>query len=175
MPLTSKAAADSTQVLGGRTRAALEREKALVLRSIKELEFDRAMGKVSEKDFGEMSARLRARADRADASARCGRGLSRADRARDREAIGKPAKDQPAARGDGQCRAGLAFQTRQRLRVRATRTTTSTRASARAAASDGAPRMIRALRHWALGVEHCRGADDCRRAQRMPRTCPIRR
>ena len=61
-PLTSKAAADTTQVLGGRTRAALEREKALVLRSIKELEFDRAMGKVSEKDFGEMSARLRARA-----------------------------------------------------------------------------------------------------------------
>jgi hypothetical protein len=64
MPLTSKAAADSTQVLGGRTRAALEREKSLVLRSIKELEFDRAMGKVSEKDFGEMSARLRARATR---------------------------------------------------------------------------------------------------------------
>jgi hypothetical protein len=49
-------------VLGGRTRAALEREKALVLRSIKELEFDRAMRKVSEKDFAEMSARLRARA-----------------------------------------------------------------------------------------------------------------
>ena len=61
-PLTSKAAADSTHVLGGRTRAALEREKALVLRSIKELEFDRAMGKISEKDFGEMSGRLRARA-----------------------------------------------------------------------------------------------------------------
>ncbi len=51
-----------TQVLGGRTRAALDREKSLVLRSIKELEFDRAMGKVSEKDFTEMSARLRARA-----------------------------------------------------------------------------------------------------------------
>ncbi len=55
-------AGTATQVLGGRTRAALEREKSLVLRSIKELEFDRAMGKVSEKDFGEMSARLRARA-----------------------------------------------------------------------------------------------------------------
>ena len=51
-----------TQVLGGRTRAALDREKSLVLRSIKELEFDRAMGKVSERDFAEMSARLRARA-----------------------------------------------------------------------------------------------------------------
>ena len=51
-------------MLGGRTRAALEREKTLVLRSIKELEFDRGMGKVSEKDFAEMSARLRARAAR---------------------------------------------------------------------------------------------------------------
>ena len=52
------------QVLGGRTRAALEREKTLVLRSIKELEFDHAMGKVSDKDFAEMSARLRTRAAR---------------------------------------------------------------------------------------------------------------
>ena len=51
-------------VLGGRTRAALEREKMLALRSIKDLEFDRAMGKVSEKDFAEMSARLRSRAAR---------------------------------------------------------------------------------------------------------------
>jgi hypothetical protein len=50
------------QMLGGRTRAALEREKALVLRAIKDLEFDRAMGKVSEKDFTEMGARLRVRA-----------------------------------------------------------------------------------------------------------------
>jgi hypothetical protein len=64
IPLTSKLLPESLQVLGGRTRAALEREKTLVLRSIKELEFDRAMGKVSEKDFGEMSARLRARATR---------------------------------------------------------------------------------------------------------------
>lgn len=45
-----------------RALAALEREKALVLRSIKELEFDRAMGKVSAKDFDEMAGRLRARA-----------------------------------------------------------------------------------------------------------------
>jgi hypothetical protein len=64
MPLTSKRAADTTPILGGRTRIALEREKSLVLRSVKELEFDRSMGKVSEKDFGEMSARLRARAAR---------------------------------------------------------------------------------------------------------------
>ncbi|HXH06561.1 MAG TPA: zinc ribbon domain-containing protein [Vicinamibacterales bacterium] len=46
----------------GRTRAALEREKTLVLRAIKELEFDRAMGKVSDADFHEMAGRLRARA-----------------------------------------------------------------------------------------------------------------
>jgi hypothetical protein len=50
------------RVLGGRTRAALEREKALTLRSIKELEFDHAMGKLSEADFAEMGARLRGKA-----------------------------------------------------------------------------------------------------------------
>jgi hypothetical protein len=64
LPLTQKSARGAPRILGGRTRAALEREKTLVLRSIKELEFDRAMGKVSEKDFAEMSGRLRARAAR---------------------------------------------------------------------------------------------------------------
>ena len=49
-------------MIGRRTRAALEREKTLALRSIKDLEFDRAMDKVSEKDFAEMSGRLRSRA-----------------------------------------------------------------------------------------------------------------
>jgi hypothetical protein len=62
LPLTTSGIEERRQALGGRTRAALEREKALVLRSIKELEFDRAMGKVSDKDFAEMSGRLRARA-----------------------------------------------------------------------------------------------------------------
>ena len=62
MPLTSRESASRPTMVGGRTRAALEREKTLVLRSIKELEFDRAMGKVSEKDFDEMSTRLRVRA-----------------------------------------------------------------------------------------------------------------
>jgi hypothetical protein len=64
LPLTQKSPTDGARILGGRTRAALEREKTLLLRSIKELEFDRAMGKVSEKDFAEMSGRLRARAAR---------------------------------------------------------------------------------------------------------------
>ena len=41
---------------------ALARSHALTLRAIKELEFDRAMGKVSPKDFDEMVGRLRARA-----------------------------------------------------------------------------------------------------------------
>ena len=63
-PFTGTDEVMGLQVLGGRTRAGLEREKALVLRSIKDLEFDRAMGKVSEKDFAEMSGRLRARAAR---------------------------------------------------------------------------------------------------------------
>jgi hypothetical protein len=52
------------EMIGGSTRAALEREKNLLLRSIKELEFDHAMGKVGEADFHEMSARLRSRAVR---------------------------------------------------------------------------------------------------------------
>jgi hypothetical protein len=43
-------------------REDLQREKALVLRAIKELEFDHAMGKVSETDFASISARLRSRA-----------------------------------------------------------------------------------------------------------------
>src|SRR5690606_1756746 len=47
---------------GERVLVALEREKRLVLRSIKGLEFDRAMGKVADADFEEMSARLRDRA-----------------------------------------------------------------------------------------------------------------
>ena len=49
-------------MIGGRTRIALEREKTLVLRSIKELEFDFAMRKMSQADFDEMAGRLRLRA-----------------------------------------------------------------------------------------------------------------
>ena len=61
-PLVSPDEAFDAVPVGGRARLALEREKALVLRSIKELEFDQAMGKVAEADFADMSARLRARA-----------------------------------------------------------------------------------------------------------------
>ena len=62
-PLVS-AEDDRTSMVGHRTRAALEREKNLTLRAIKELEFDRAMGKLSDSDWQEMSGRLRTRATR---------------------------------------------------------------------------------------------------------------
>lgn len=55
---------DDVAMIGERTRAALEREKHLTLRAIKDLEFDRAMGKLSEDDFREMSGPLRLRAAR---------------------------------------------------------------------------------------------------------------
>ena len=61
-PLVAKDVSMFSEPLTERARAVLEREKALALRSIKELEFDRAMGKLSEKDFDEMSGRLRSRA-----------------------------------------------------------------------------------------------------------------
>ena len=55
---------DRTSMIGQRSRVALEREKLLALRAIKELEFDHAMGKLSEADWHEMSSRLRTRAAR---------------------------------------------------------------------------------------------------------------
>ena len=61
-PLVRADVRPTAEGLSESMRAVLEREKMLVLRSIKELEFDRAMGKLSEKDFDEMAARLRARA-----------------------------------------------------------------------------------------------------------------
>jgi hypothetical protein len=62
MPFAAERMGEAPPLLGGRTRAVLERDKALTLRAIKELEFDRAMGKVADADFAEMRARLRARA-----------------------------------------------------------------------------------------------------------------
>jgi hypothetical protein len=63
-PLAYPDTLETPEMLGGRTRAALEREKTLVLRAIKELEFDRAMGKLSDADWQDMTARLRSRAIR---------------------------------------------------------------------------------------------------------------
>src|SRR5688500_6912366 len=62
VPLTAPVVLRTGEPVSERTRAALEREKMLVLRTIKELEFDRSMGKLSAKDFDEMSGRLRTRA-----------------------------------------------------------------------------------------------------------------
>jgi len=61
-PLVGDAALLTGEALSERVRAVLTREKGLVLRSLKDLEFDRSMGKVSQSDFEEMARRLRARA-----------------------------------------------------------------------------------------------------------------
>jgi ribosomal protein L40E len=63
-PLTNLLSVVSSRIGNGRSKLALEREKMLALRALKELEFDRAMNKVSMKDYGEMSGRLRGRATR---------------------------------------------------------------------------------------------------------------
>jgi hypothetical protein len=62
MPFIRGAETGAVPIVAGRARGAIEREKTLVLRSIKELEFDHAMGKVSDQDFAEMGLRLRTRA-----------------------------------------------------------------------------------------------------------------
>jgi hypothetical protein len=62
MPFVAPESGERTDMVGGQTRAALEREKTLVLRSIKELEFDRAMRKISESDYHDIVSRLRIRA-----------------------------------------------------------------------------------------------------------------
>jgi hypothetical protein len=61
-PLVVAGSAAASEALSDRARAVLTREKALVLRALKDLEFDRSMGKVSQTDFEEMAGRLRARA-----------------------------------------------------------------------------------------------------------------
>jgi hypothetical protein len=61
-PLVAPYSEEDREPLSEWLRADLEREKALTLRSIKELEFDRAMGKLSQQDFDRMAERLRARA-----------------------------------------------------------------------------------------------------------------
>ena len=82
--------------IGGRTRAALEREKTLVLRSIKELEFDHSMGKVSDADFAEMRDKLRARAVRLMTELE-GSALYRAQIERDAAAISETKVKAPRA------------------------------------------------------------------------------
>jgi hypothetical protein len=100
-----------TPLIGGRRRAALERDKLLTLRSIKELEFDRAMGKVSEADFVEMRDRLRARAIRlmrqlegaALYQQMIERDVQAAGSAQDVRGSGQPAADSPDAAAASAC------------------------------------------------------------------------
>ena len=105
-PLVS-ADEDRVAMIGQRTRAALEREKHLTLRAIKDLEFDRAMGKLADADFTEMSGRLRARAARIirqldagagyrdqierDVAARMGERSAKASRSEDSDALERKA------------------------------------------------------------------------------------
>ncbi len=61
-PLVTEIAPSASEPISERARAVLQREKLLVMRAIKDLEFDRSMGKVSQADFEEMAGRLRTRA-----------------------------------------------------------------------------------------------------------------
>jgi hypothetical protein len=85
VPLLGHSPQARAGLLGAIARRTLEREKIIVLRAIKELEFDRAMGKIAADDFAEISGRLRQRAMRlmrqlddvqADARARVERELA---------------------------------------------------------------------------------------------------
>src|SRR5262249_18659754 len=55
---------ESARVASDRRRRELEREKAAVLKAIKELEFDRAMNKISDEDYREAHSNYRQRAVR---------------------------------------------------------------------------------------------------------------
>ncbi len=63
-PLVEPEPGQIPESLGRRRQASLEHETAMALQAIKELEFDRAMGKVPESDYEELGERLRARAAR---------------------------------------------------------------------------------------------------------------
>jgi len=61
--VTEPPAVEQEQITGRRKKE-LEREKAALLRALKELEFDHEMGKVSDADFREIGGQYRARAMR---------------------------------------------------------------------------------------------------------------
>ena len=108
LPLVTAGREMDREPLSDRLRADLEREKALTLRSIKELEFDRAMGKLSDRDFEEMSGRLRSRAMGIMKQLEAGTGVYRAQIEKDLAArigstskpdlqVGRAAHQHPAA------------------------------------------------------------------------------
>lgn len=55
---------DAGEVVTGKRRKELEREKQALLKALKELDFDHQMGKVSDKDFADIGSTYRARAIR---------------------------------------------------------------------------------------------------------------
>jgi hypothetical protein len=62
--IAASAPGETRAVRSHRRRRELEREKQMVLKAIKELEFDRAMGKISADDYKEAHANYRTRAVR---------------------------------------------------------------------------------------------------------------
>ena len=94
---------ERTTMVGQRTRAALEREKMLALRAIKELEFDKAMGKLSESDWQEMSGRLRARAARLMRQLDAGAGYREQVEREVARRLGTPEAEAPVARFCAAC------------------------------------------------------------------------
>jgi hypothetical protein len=62
--LTRGASAVEVGVATGMRRKELDREKKSLLKALKELDFDHQMGKVSDKDFADISTQYRARAIR---------------------------------------------------------------------------------------------------------------
>jgi hypothetical protein len=113
VPLVGSELSSLDQPLTESGRALIEREKLLALRAIKELEFDRAMGKVSAKDFDEMASRLRSRAitlmRKLDANAGYRELIERELAVRGRMAAGArkaPAVAAPSAPASGVCACG---------------------------------------------------------------------
>jgi pyruvate/2-oxoacid:ferredoxin oxidoreductase beta subunit len=97
---------DRTQMIGERTRVALERDKMLTLRAIKELEFDKAMGKVSDDDFRDMSGRLRARAGRIMRQLESSAGYRERIERDLAKRLGEKASEAPTTRMCAQCSTG---------------------------------------------------------------------
>jgi hypothetical protein len=60
--LTDEAPAYEAEAVSGGRRKELTREKQALLKALKELEFDHEMGKVSDKDYNDISTQYRARA-----------------------------------------------------------------------------------------------------------------
>jgi len=64
LALTKEPAAVENERASGRRKKELEREKAALLKALKELEFDHEMGKVSDADYRDIGGQYRARATR---------------------------------------------------------------------------------------------------------------